>query len=234
VPTKTLAQLMADSARQLRELRPEEFLLDEAVLAAARDIDACNAAGITIVRKKKHLETPAASSHEARVSDELQYEAGEGPCLDAIWQHKTVHSSDLRADGRWPTWGRRMTEEVGFRSMAAFRLFTDSENLGSLNLYSRDLDAFSPEDIDHGEALGAHLAVAMAAARIIDNLDQAVLTRGSIGIAIGIVMERYSVDQARAFAVLTRLSSHSNRKLRDIAVEVAEGKPLSDAARHEA
>lgn len=230
---KTLAELMADSARQLREHEPEEFLLDEAVAAAARDVDACHAAAISIVRKRRRVETPAASSHEARVSDELQYESGEGPCLDAIWQHRTVVSPDLRTDARWPTWGPRMAEEVGFRSMAAFRLFTDSQNLGALNLYSHELDAFTRDDIDHAEAFAAHLAVAVAAARIIDGLDQAILTRGSIGIAIGIVMERYSVDQARAFAVLTRLSSHSNRKLRDIAAEVAEGKPLTDASRQE-
>jgi GAF domain-containing protein len=228
--TKTLAELMADTARQLREHKPEEILLDEAVDAVARDIDPCDAAAISVVRRKRQVETPAASSQEARRADELQYDVGQGPCLDALRDLKTVSSPDLRTDERWPEWGARMSEEYGFRSVAAVQLFTDSEHLGALNLYSRQVSAFTRADIQHAEALAAHLAVAMAAARIIDQLDRAVANRTSIGVATGIVMERYSLDQARGFAVLTRLSSHSNRKLRDIAADIAAGGSLTEAA----
>jgi hypothetical protein len=95
------------------------------------------------------------------------------------------------------------------------------------------VDAFSSADVDYAEAFAALLAVAPAAARIIDGLDQAVVSHGSIAVAVGIVRERHSVDQARAWAILTRLSSHSNRKPRDIAAEVVEGKPLTYASRSE-
>jgi len=230
VPDRTLAEVMADAARQLQEHHTVEELLADAVVVASGEIDACDAAAISIVGPGSRLETPAASNPEARHSEELQNQLGEGPCLDAIRHAHSVSSPDLRGDERWPEWGRRMTEDVGFRSMVAFQLFTHADNLGALTLYSRQPDAFDPADVALGVALAAHLAVALAAARHIDQLDTAVVNRTNIGIAIGIVMERYSVDRDQAFAVLTRLSSTTNRKLRDVAADLVEGASISSVS----
>jgi AmiR/NasT family two-component response regulator len=57
-------------------------------------------------------------------------------------------------------------------------------------------------------------------AREIQNLREAVRTRGMIGQAVGIVMERYKLTDERAFAFLTRLSQHGNLKLRAIAEQI--------------
>jgi AmiR/NasT family two-component response regulator len=46
--------------------------------------------------------------------------------------------------------------------------------------------------------------------------------RKVIGQAIGIVMERYQMNEDRAFSFLVRASSHGNIKLRDIAQELVE------------
>jgi AmiR/NasT family two-component response regulator len=46
-------------------------------------------------------------------------------------------------------------------------------------------------------------------------------TRDLIGQAKGILMERYKIDAQRAFSLLVRVSQHSNRKLRDVAIELA-------------
>lgn len=45
-------------------------------------------------------------------------------------------------------------------------------------------------------------------------------TRQHIGIAVGIVMQRYGLDQDRAFQYLARVSQSSNIKLREVAEEV--------------
>ena len=45
-----------------------------------------------------------------------------------------------------------------------------------------------------------------------------------IGQAIGILMERYEMDEERAFAFLVRASSQSNIKLRDLAAELVEAR----------
>lgn len=43
---------------------------------------------------------------------------------------------------------------------------------------------------------------------------------------MGIVMEPYGLEATGASALLTRLSSHSNRKVVDVAVEIVMTKPI--------
>jgi hypothetical protein len=74
--------------------------------------------------------------------DELQYALGEGPCLDAIWHYDTVISANLAEEDRWTRWAPRVAAELNIRSMLALRLFTSTELVGGLNLYSKDIDAF--------------------------------------------------------------------------------------------
>jgi AmiR/NasT family two-component response regulator len=54
----------------------------------------------------------------------------------------------------------------------------------------------------------------------VGNLNRALETRATIGQAVGIVMERYQLDERSAFAFLTRLSQQRNVKLRDVATEI--------------
>jgi hypothetical protein len=62
-----------------------------------------------------------------------------------------------------------------------------------------------------------------------EGLETALRSAREIGAAVGIVMERYGLDNAAAFAYLTRLSQADNRKLRDIAAElVAATHPPAD------
>ena len=47
-------------------------------------------------------------------------------------------------------------------------------------------------------------------------------TRTLIGEAVGLVMERFSLNDERAFAFLKRLSSHRNVKIRVLAEEFVD------------
>ena len=62
----------------------------------------------------------------------------------------------------------------------------------------------------------------MAYASQIDGLREAIAGRQMIGQAIGIVMERFDLTEDRAFAFLSRLSSHRNVKLRQVAQELID------------
>jgi hypothetical protein len=146
------------------------------------------------------------------VGDRLQYETGEGPCLDAIWTEETVYNPSLGYDRRWPRWGPRVVGETGAHSVLAFRLFTDRHTVGALNLCSRVHDAFDDTDRREGHALAAHIAIAVASVQQIDSLTDVLDPRSVIGQATGILMERYQLDQPRAFAVLARVSSTEERK----------------------
>ena len=64
----------------------------------------------------------------------------------------------------------------------------------------------------------------MTAAQEIEHLNLAVRSRTVIGQAEGILMERFDMDAAHAFAVLKRVSQHSNVKLFRVAVELVRSR----------
>lgn len=65
-----------------------------------------------------------------------------------------------------------------------------------------------------------HAAHALGNTMTQDQLTEAMGSRTIIGQAMGIVMERYGLDQDRAFAFLTRLFQTSNVKMREVAGEL--------------
>jgi AmiR/NasT family two-component response regulator len=60
----------------------------------------------------------------------------------------------------------------------------------------------------------------------IEQLTQAVEHRTVIGMALGMVMERFGFESDEAFAYLRRCSQCQNRKLYDIALELTETRQL--------
>ena len=68
--------------------------------------------------------------------------------------------------------------------------------------------------------------VALASARKLDNLWQAVDARKRIGQAQGILMERFGLTDDQAFAVLLRYSQDNNIKLRAVADLLVETRSL--------
>lgn len=222
----TLAERMVRAARELQHEPDPQTTMDTAVRLATTNVRGCESAGITLVRRGGEPSTPAATDDLAIEGDRLQYSLSEGPCLEALWEERVVHSTDLKADERWPRWGPLVAGELGVRSMLCFQLFTHSDRLGALNLYARQPESFDATDIDDGLALAAHISVAVAASQQVEQLSAALDTRTIIGQACGIVMERYSLDANRAFDVLVRVSSQSNVKLREVALEFVTTRTL--------
>jgi GAF domain-containing protein len=210
---------IAEAVRYLQGEHGTHETSEKVVTIASELIGGCDLAGISIVRRDG-IETAAATNEALRHMDGLQFEVGEGPCLDALQDHETVYSHDLASDERWPVWGPKVAAEIGVRSNVSYRLFTTESTLGALNLYSHQVEAFDTDDIYNGLALAAHVAVALAAARNAEDLERAITTRTVIGQAEGILMERFNISAEQAFAVLRRVSQHRNIKLSKVAEEV--------------
>jgi hypothetical protein len=175
------------------------------------------------------VETSAASHQLAAANDQLQQELREGPCLDAIFDEETVYAPDLPNDRRWPRWGPQACEATGVRSVLTYRLFTLKDVLGALSIYCQEVDAFDAEAKAEGMALAAHIAIAVAAALKIDQFEEALDSRTAISQAVGVLMERFAIKPDQAFALLTRISSTENRKLRDIAVELVRTRSVGNS-----
>lgn len=219
-----ITEQFATAARSMQSESDVRQTLDKAVRLAVELVEGCDEACVSLIHRNRIIDTPAATSEGVRRGDALQYELGEGPCLDAIWHHVTVSSPDLANDARWPAWGPRAVSELGVRSMLCFHLFTAENTLGALNLYSRRVNGFDDEDEAEGLSLAAHVAVALAAAQEISNLNIAVVSRTIIGQAEGILMERFGLHPVQAFAVLRRVSQDSNMKLHDVASELVSSR----------
>ena len=189
------------------------------MVVATEIIEGCDLAGMSIVNPDG-IDTPAASSQALKRLDELQFELREGPCFDALRKHGLVLSRDLATDQRWPTWGPQVVCELGVASILSFRLFAAEHSPGAMNLYSHSTDAFATEDIYNGEALAAHVEVALPEAQNVTHLQTAVTVRTMIGQAEGILMERFDLSAAQAFAVLRRVSQDRNIKLNRVAEEL--------------
>lgn len=184
--------------------------------------------GISVVHPDR-IDTPAGTSEDLRRIDEFQFSMGEGPCLTSLKEHETVTSNDLANDRRWPKWGARMEEDAGVRSCLCFRrLFAAGDSLGALNLYSRQVNAFTSDDLDDGLALAAQVAIALAAAQSEEQLHRAMDSRTTIGQAQGILMERFDLGADQAFAVLVRYSSNLNIKVNQLARDIVRTRDLPE------
>ena len=102
-------------------------------------------------------------------------------------------------------------------SGVSFKLYTANRTAGALNLFAFKPNAFDGESETFGTILAAHAAAAILASREGEELQSALSTRDRIGQAKGIIMERYNVDDVRAFEMLRKLSQDSNTRLSDIA-----------------
>ena len=218
-PSGGFASQLAEAARSMQGWATTQQTLDRVVSIATDLISGCDLVGISVVHRAG-IDTPAASDDAVRTVDELQFQLREGPCYDALHTEDTVYSRDLATDGRWPKWGPRVVEETGALSIVSYRLFTSEDVLGAMNLYSRTVDSFDADDVYAGYALAAHVAVALAASENVEHLETAISHRTVIGRAEGILMERFDIPPAQAFAVLRRVSQSRNVRLSHVAEEL--------------
>src|SRR3954452_7003245 len=212
---------LLDAARRMADgLSPSDLdsTLRQITRAAVEVLPNVQYSSITVRHADGRLVTSAPTDDLLLRIDAVQYELQEGPCFEAAVDQAYVSSSNLGADERFPQYGPRAVEE-GIRSQVGIRLFDTRKSQGALNLYSTRVGAF--DDLETLSGLFAHQAgVAIAYAHHVENLEEAVRTRTTIGQAVGIVMERYGLDDERAFAFLARLSQQRNVKLRQVAEEL--------------
>ena len=199
-----------------------ELVLEYALKAVGADY-----AGVMFVHSKTRVETIAATDPLIERLDEIQVQIGEGPDFSALGEAVSIIVEDTATDRRWPEWAR-MVADAGVRSLLNVRLYTTATTLGTLNLYGRTPNQFSPDDQAVAHVLARHAAVAIGSARKEQHLWQAVDARKRIGQAQGILMERYDLTPDKAFAVLLRYSQDKNIKLRLVADQLVENGSLPE------
>ncbi|MDG4816905.1 ANTAR domain-containing protein [Micromonospora carbonacea] len=226
-PDDALAARLAEAARVLQDEPGLDATLDGIVRCAVGTVPGAWHAAITEVEGRHRVVTSAATGNLVRRVDQAQYDTGQGPCLTALFEHRTVRMPDVAAETRWPEFVRRI-DGLGVRSMLSFQLYLARDSLGALNLYAREPGAFTDESERVGVLFAAHAAVAMGNARKLAQLSQALDVRDLIGQAKGILMERHRLTGEQAFALLVRASQRLNVKLLDVARDLIETGELVD------
>ena len=220
-----LATLYADIGRQLLAFDDPADAFAGITRTAVTVVPGTEWASITWGRDRKFI-TLAATDPRAEKVDSIQYELSSGPCVDAVVQETTYRSDDLRVDSRWPEFGRRATEATGMSSMLSFRLFLeDPDVIAGLNLYSTTTSAFDGTSEVIGTLLATHGALAVSAANARQHaaqLERALLSSRDIGVAMGVLMTTHKLTREQAFDLLRVASQTTNRKLADIALDVAD------------
>lgn len=215
-----LALRMAELARSMT-LRPVDDVLVDVTAAAKELIPGADVAGVLLVGNGGTHQTLAPTSELLFELDDLQLATGEGPCLQAALDETVVRTDDFRDEPRFPNYAPRVVE-LGLLSALSFKLYTDDRTAGALNLFGFRPELWTVEAETIGTVLAAHAAAAILASREGDQLQSALSTRDRIGQAKGIIMERYTIDDVRAFEMLRQLSQDTNTKLTDVAQRVID------------
>jgi GAF domain-containing protein len=214
-----IADALAIAAREIDSQRDLPSTLEAIVHAAARSLPDIDHAGITITHQIGRVETRAGTVPLAWELDVLQHELAEGPSVDVLTVDEVTTVNRLERETRWPTYVPRAVER-GLKAQLGLRLYVEDETLGCLNLYSTQAEVIDPEVAHMAVLFATHAALALGRVRQEENLHTALHTRKVIGQAVGIVMERFTLGETAAFAYLTRVSQHSNTRLRDVAEEL--------------
>lgn len=214
-----LAHQLSAFARRAQSEEDPGLMLDEIVKAAVQLIPGVDEASISVVIGRRDVTSQHPSGDLPAKVDAVQMETGQGPCLDAAYEHETVRVPDMASEDRWPQFASRAFA-LGAASMLSIQLYVENDNLGALNLYSRTAGSFTDESEHVGLLFASHAAIAFAGADKAHHLNIAVARRDLIGQAKGILMERFKITAEQAFSILVRVSQNSNRRLFDVAEEL--------------
>ena len=200
-------------------------VLTEILRIARRAMPSVEAASVTLIREDKAI-TAAYDGQMALDADELQYERGYGPCIDAGRAGQMFLVDDMRTEQRWPDYAQHAAAH-GVLSSLSVPLPFQGATIGALNTYVGRPQVIDDSDLELAQEVAAWVAVAVgnaeAAARTSEDLTQlrtAMMSRAFIEQAKGILMERHKITEDEAFTILTHASQRTKTNLRDVAAEL--------------
>jgi transcriptional regulator with GAF, ATPase, and Fis domain len=193
-----------------------EELLQRVAEFAVQAIPGADGAGLTLLQADRR-DTMVASADFVRDVDAIQYGLGEGPCITAATEVRTVCSGSLSEETMWPRFGPQAAD-LGVHSALSLPLRHGETSIGAMNIYAHARDAFDEWSIE----LGEHYAVPAAtsvynaqilaqAQRVAGELQAALTNRTIIDQSLGILMSRTGYSADRAFEHLQQLAQTEGR-----------------------
>jgi GAF domain-containing protein len=204
-----------------------EDLLTRVATYAVRAIPGADGAGLTLLEEDR-ADTIVSTAPFVREIDDIQYGMGQGPCITAASEGRTIVCGSLGADPRWPRFGGRVARR-GVHSVVSLPLITPEGVVGAMNVYAHAKDVFDERAADLGEVFAAPAAIAVQNAQVLaqtrrlaSQLQAALETRGVIDRAVGIMMSRTGSTEQEALDRLRSLSQHEHHKLAAVARRIID------------
>lgn len=225
-------RLVDGTAEQLQDLvlsseDLEEFLgqLAQHLATGRSHADREIICAVTVAWPKKPAATGAGSARAVEL-EELQAEAGEGPCITAMSGARTVYVRDVRRESRWPVFGQAAAER-GYAAVLVVPIDLDDECRAALSFYATHHSGFTDGEILTAENVARQvsrpLRLSLRIGRLQDardDLASAMKSRTVIDMAIGVVMAQNRCPPDEAFTLLRKASNARNIKLREVAVSI--------------
>ena len=223
-----------EANRRLRMLErlsaPDGQLGIDRLCQACADVVGVDGAGIMLMAGDAIAGSVSTTDPIAERIEDLQYDLGEGPCLDAYRQDRTVFEADLAQSvaGRWPAFVPEALA-AGVRAIFAFPLRVGAVRLGSVNLYR--LRPGPLTDDQHADAMviadlitqGLLVMQDRAPPGLVStDLEASTNFRAVVAQATGMVAVQLDVSVTEA---LVRLRGHAfgdGRRVEEVAVDVVD------------
>jgi GAF domain-containing protein len=205
-------------------------LLDRLVGYSA-DLLSADAAGLVLADNRGALRAVAASSEDAELTELLQLQSDEGPCLDCYRTSAVVRADDIaEAADRWPAFVTALANGGAYRSVHALPLRLRGQAIGALNLFHRAPGPLPEDDLVLGQALADVATIGILSERLIrrgeavnEQLQTALNSRVVIEQAKGVLAQHAGVDMNQAFDLLRRYARGNNLRLADVARRLTVG-----------
>lgn len=222
---------LAEALRGLSELVISNLTLKQLLTSVAdfalRAVPGADGVGVTMLESGQP-DTIVASDTFVKDVDAIQYRLGEGPCISAAAEGRTVSSGSLADDPSWPRFGP-LVSALNVFSALSLPLIVDGEVFGALNVYAHRADAFGPTARQLGERYAIPAAVTVHNARRLEEamtlttqLRAERVTRQVIDQAIGLLMARLGVSPEDAFARLRMSSQREGRPVAAVAAALVQ------------
>jgi len=222
-----LGRMLVSATRSIEDEDDLLTLLQHVAEIAHEAIDGASSTGVTIDLGGRVYTAVHTDQRTLRVDSE-QYDAGQGPCLDASRTRAVVVVDFAEAAATWPRFAAAARDE-GILSFLAAPLFTAEQSLGSLNLYGRSPSAFDTFDAEVLAMLTSAVSRAIgdfarfrSARDVATSIQRALETRAPIEQAKGMLMAVHQIDADQAFNMLRRRSQETNVPLRTIAADLVK------------
>ena len=214
---RILARLVGDRPAELQATR---------LCEVCADVVGVSGAGIMLMPGDVPHGSACTTNEVSALIERLQFDLGEGPCIDAHSQDRPVLEPDLAspAEQRWPAFSGPALE-AGVRAIFGFPLQVGAARLGALNLYCDQPGSLT--DDQHADAL---VMADLAAQALL--IMQADAPPGQLAAALEAGGQfQYVVHQAAGMVSVQLQVSVSQALVRLRAHAFGNDRPLADVAR---